>query len=357
MQERIFKGFWGLKVKVPFWRNWFVVGRLGALVILPACGMGGETVVAIASHPVEPDITYVVTHDGALKTTNGGAGWRRIFTGMSQSRVLTIGIDPTRPSTIYLGTKDDGVYMSYDGGRNWLPRRAGLDDVRVTAEVQNIAFVPGTRPHVFLATAMGVFESDDEGMTWRKRMAGITNVLMVTILAVDPQRPEIMYAGTSGGVYKTTDGARTWVPFNTGLIPPGFVTSSRSLGVTALVIDPQKTEVLYAGTLDGLYKTVDGGRSWTRIGTGLSDQFISSAAFDPLNPEILYVGGRAGVFNSRDGGKTWEPKNEGLASRNILALAASRAAPGVVYAGTNGGGLYRNRQGGPAWERMPLNAQ
>jgi photosystem II stability/assembly factor-like uncharacterized protein len=63
------------------------------------------------------------------------------------------------------------------------------------------------------------------------------------------------------------------------------------------------------------------------------------------------------VFNSRDGGKTWEPKNEGLASRNILALAASRAAPGVVYAGTNGGGLYRNRQGGPAWERMPLNAQ
>lgn len=269
---------------------------LMALAVLSACGTGTGTVVGITLHPLDERIIYVLTHGGVLKTTDGGAEWRRLFTGISQSRVLTIGLDPAAPSTVYLGTKDDGVYRSHDGGQHWVSRRAGLDDVRVTAEVQHIAFVPGTPPRVFLATAMGVFVSDEGGDRWHKRMAGITNVLMVTAVAVDPARPEVLYAGTSGGVYKTTDGARTWVPFNTGLIPPGFVTSSRSLGVTALVIDPQHTEVLYAGTLDGLYKTVDGGQSWTRIGTGLSDQFISSAAFDPLNPEILYVGGRAGVF-------------------------------------------------------------
>lgn len=327
---------------------------LMALAVLSACGTGIENVVGITLHPLDERIIYVVTHGGVLKTTDGGAEWRRLFTGISQSRVLTIGLDPAAPSTVYLGTKDDGVYRSHDGGQHWVSRRAGLDDVRVTAEVQHIAFVPGTRPRVFLATAMGIFESDEGGERWHKRMAGMADVLMVTAVAVDPARPEVLYAGTSGGVYKTTDGARTWVPVNTGLIPPGFVASSRSLGVTALVIDPQKPEVLYAGTLDGLYKTVAGGQSWTRIGTGLSDQSISALALDPSHPEIVYVGGRGGVFQTRDGGLTWAPKNEGLGSRNVLSLGASRAAPGAVYAGTSGGGLYRSRDGGTSWERRPL---
>ncbi len=328
---------------------------LMGLAVLSACGTGTGTVVGIILHPLDERIIYVVTHGGVLKTTDGGAEWRRLFTGISQSRVLTIGLDPAAPSTVYLGTKDDGVYLSYDGGQHWVSRRAGLDDVRVTAEVQQIAFVPGTPPRIFLATAMGVFVSDEGGERWHKRMAGIAEVLMVTAVAVDPARHEVLYAGTSGGVYRTTDGARTWVPVNTGLIPPALVGSSRSLGVTALVIDPQKPEVLYAGTLDGLHKTVDGGRSWHRIGPSLSDLFISSLALDLSHPETVYVGGRAGVFQTRDGGLTWAPKNEGLASRNVLALATSPLAPGAVYAGTSGGGLYRSRDGGTSWERMPLN--
>lgn len=325
-----------------------------AVSFLCACGRNDETVIAVALHPIETNIIYVVTHKGVLKTFDGGGEWRNVFTGVSSSRILAIGVDPTRPSTVYLGTKDDGVYMSFDGGRHWLPRRTGLDDVRVTAEVQQVVFAPGTPTRIFLATAMGVFESDDDGQLWQKRMAGITDVLMVTALAMDPARSEIMYAGTSGGVYKTTNAARSWNAVNAGLIPPDLVASSRALGVTALAIDPRRTETVYAGTLDGIFKTVDGGHVWTRLGESLPDSYISALVLDPTNPGILYIGGRAGVFKSRDGGVTWESSIDGLTNRNVLSLAISRVSPALLYAGTNGSGLFLSRNGATRWTPVPL---
>jgi len=229
-----------------------------------------------------------------------------------------------------------------------------LDDVRVTAEVQQIVFAPGPQKRVLLATAMGVFESDAEGKSWQKRMAGITNVLMVTALAVNPGRPDVLYAGTSSGVYKTTDGARTWRDANAGMLQTDRVVSSRALGVSALAVDPYRPDTVYVGTLDGLYKTRDGGRAWTRIGRELTSQSIHALILDPSRQDEVYIGGPTGVFKSRDGGMTWENRSAGLSSRNVLSLAASRMSPALVYAGTNGGGLLRSRDGATTWEPIPL---
>lgn len=330
-------------------------GWLIALSLLCGCGSGADSVVAIALHPIDPNILYVVTHEGPQKTYDGGTTWQRIFAGMSQSRVLAIGIDPATPSTVYLGTKDDGVYSSYDGGRHWLSLRAGLDDVRVTAEIQQIVFAPGPQKRVLLATAMGVFESDAEGKSWQKHMAGITNVLMVTAPAVDPGRPDVLYAGTSSGVYKTTDGARTWTVANTGMLEPRHAISSRALGVTALAVDAHRPDTVYVGTLDGLYKTRDGGRQWTRIGRDLASQSNNTIVVVPGDrAELCVVGSPAGVFTSHDGGMTWENRSAGLSSRNVLSLAAGRVPPTLVYAGTNGGGLFRSGGDVTTWEPVPL---
>jgi photosystem II stability/assembly factor-like uncharacterized protein len=188
-------------------------------------------------------------------------------------------------------------------------------------------------------------------------MAGITNVLMVTTLAVDAGRPDVLYAGTSSGVYKTTDGARTWKDMNTGILLPDRAVSSRALGVSALALDPYRPDTVYAGTLDGLYKTLDGGRQWTRIGRDLVSQSIHALILNPGRQDEVYVGGPTGVFKSLDGGMTWKNRSAGLPSRNVLALAASRMPPTLLYVGTNGGGLLRSRDGATTWEPMSLTVK
>jgi ligand-binding sensor domain-containing protein len=335
---------------------WLLVFLGTTLTGLPACGLQSDAIVVIALHPKNPNILYIATNDYIYKSRDEGRSWEAISHGMSHSRVIAMAIDPAYPATVYAGTKGDAVYKSYDGGQRWVSQRAGLDDVTVTSVVNQLVFDQNDNTHLWAATTMGIFESMDGGETWTKRMAGMKEILMVVTLAIDPFRPDIMYAGTSGGVYKSVDRARTWAKANNGLIPPELLSSSRALMVNTLVIDPQRPDTVYVATLNGLYKTEDGARSWTRTGQDLPDQMISALALDPSWSGTLYVAGRQGVFKSIDGGRTWQGKNAGLASLNVRSLALSPEDPKTVYLGTNGSGLYRSRDGGETWETLPLTA-
>jgi len=323
---------------------------------LPACGLQSDAIVVIALHPKNPNILYIATNDYIYKSRDEGRSWEAISHGMSHSRVIAMAIDPAYPATVYAGTKGDAVYKSYDGGQRWVSQRTGLDDVTVTSVVNQIVFEPTNNIRLFAATTMGVFESEDGGDTWTKRMAGMKEILMVVTLAIDPFRPDIMYAGTSGGVYKSSDRARTWTKVHQGMISSDVLSSGRALMVNTVLIDPQRPDTVYAATLNGLYKTEDGARSWTRTEQDLPDQMISALALDPSWPGTLYVAGRQGVFKSIDGGRTWQGKNAGLASLNVRSLALSPEDPKTIYLGTNGSGLYRSRDGGETWETLPLTA-
>lgn len=328
---------------------------LVALLCLAACGPSSDAIVVIALHPKNPDILYVATNDYIYKSRDEGKTWEPLSRGMSPSRVIALAVDPAYPATVYAGMKGDAVYKSYDGGQRWVPQKTGLDDVTITSVVNQLLFDPGESNHLWAATTMGVFESADGGDSWQKRMDGMKEVLMVVTLAIDPMRPDIMYAGTSGGVYKTSNRAKSWAKANDGLIPPELLSSSRALMVNSLLIDPQRPDTVYAATLNGLYKTMDGARSWTRIGRALPDQMINVMALDPLSPGTLYIAGRQGLFKSADGGATWQEKNAGLASLNVRSLAISPSAPKTIYLGTNGSGLYRSRDGGATWASVPLS--
>ena len=323
---------------------------------LPACGRQSAAIVVIALHPKNPSILYIATNDYIYKSRDEGKSWEAISHEMSYSRVIAMAIDPVYPAIVYAGTKGDAVYKSYDGGQRWVPLKTGLDDVTITSVVNQLVFDPGDNSHLWAATTMGIFESVDGGERWTKRMNGMKEVLMVVTLAIHPARPDVMYAGTSGGVYKSADRARTWAKANHGLIDPELLSSSRALMVNSLVIDPQRPDTVYAATLNGLYKTEDGARSWARIGQALPDQMISALTLDPSRPGTLYVAGREGVFKSPDGGQTWKDKNAGLASLNVRSLALSPEDPTTVYLGTNGSGLYRSRDGGQTWESVPITA-
>jgi len=198
-----------------------------------------------------------------------------------------------------------------------------------------------------------VFESRNGGETWQKRMDGMKEVLMVVAIAMDPTRPALMYAGTSGGVYKTVNRGGRWEKVNNGLVPPDVLQSSRALGVTVMQVDPANPDTVYAATLNGLYKTTDGAQSWRRIAESLPDQMISAMALDRSAADVIYVASRQGIHKSDDGGTTWRASNQGLASLNVRSLAQSRIDPKVWYVGTNGSGLYRSEDGGERWVAMP----
>ena len=185
-------------------------------------------------------------------------------------------------------------------------------------------------------------------------MDGMKEVLMVIALAIDPQRPHTLYAGTSGGVYKSLDGGAWWDKVNNGLVDPEILKSSRALSVTKIKVDPHHEQSVYTATLTGLYKTVNGGRSWLKIGADLPDHMLSDLIVDPVHPDIIYVTSRKGVHKSVDGGGSWMSVNHGLDNLNIRALVMSPLDSRLLYVGTNGSGLYRSRDGGEFWEPVPL---
>lgn len=320
-------------------------------VIVAGCNRS-DPIVLIQLHPTNPDIIYVATNDYIYKTRDGGQTWANLSQGMSHSRVIAMAIDPVYPATVYAGTKGDAVFKSHDGGQRWASMRSGLDDTTITSVVNQFLFDPADPQHIFLATTMGVFETKNGGEQWTKRMEGMKEVLMVVTLAMDPTRTGILYAGTSGGVYKSTDQAAHWEKVNNGLVPPDMLKTSRALNVTSIVVDPDEPDTVYVSTLSGLYKTTDAGRVWKRIGSSLPDQMVVAMVLDRSRRGVVYITGRDGVHRSEDGGETWKVINRGLSTTNVRAIAQSATDPRVFFAGTNGSGLYRSSDFGETWESM-----
>lgn len=334
------------------------IARSTVLSVLPLllCLFGcdrSDPIVVIQLHPKNPDILYVTTNDYIYKSRDGGQTWANISKGMSHSRVIAMAVDPSYPATVYAGTKGDAVYKSYDGGQRWASMRSGLDDATITSVVNQFVFDPYDSNHIFVATTMGIFETKSGGGNWTKRMEGMKEVLMVVSLGMDPTRPAILFAGTSGGVYKTVNEGGHWEKVNNGLVPPEMIKSSRALNVTSIQVDPFEPETVYAATLSGLFKTTDGAKSWMRIGESLSDQMIMAMIVDRSKRGVVYITGRDGIHRSDDGGATWKTLNKGFTSTNIRSIAQSATDPDLFYAGTNGSGLYRSRDGGETWEPMP----
>lgn len=321
-------------------------------VTLAGCNRG-DPIVVLQLHPNNPDILYVATNDYIYKTRDGGQTWTNLSKGMSHSRVIAMAIDPAYPATVYAGTKGDAVYKSHDGGQHWASMRSGLDDATITSVVNQFLFDPADGQHIFLATTMGVFETKNGGEHWAKKMDGMKEVLMVVTLDMAPTQRAILYAGTSGGVYKSIDQAGHWEKANNGLVPPGMVKTSRALNVTSILVDPYEPDTVYAATLAGLYKSTDAAKSWQRIGESLTDQMIIAMVLDRTRKGVLYITGRDGVHRSEDGGTTWKLINRGFATTNIRTIAQSATDPKLFYAGTNGSGLYRSKDAGETWEPMP----
>ena len=154
----------------------------------------------------------------------------------------------------------------------------------------------------------------------------------VRSLAINPNTPSTIYAGTwGGGVFKSTNGGGNWTAMNTGLT---------STYVYALAIDPNTPLTIYAGTSGGVFKSTNGGGNWTAMNTGLTNTYVHALAIDPNTPLTIYAGTWGGVFKSTNGGGNWTAMNTGLTNTYINALAINPDTPSTIYAGTDGGGVF-----------------
>ena len=155
--------------------------------------------------------------------------------------------------------------------------------------------------------------------------------LAVLTLAVDPQNPDKLYAGTNGGgVFKSNNGGADWVSINSGLTAPG-------LTVQSLAIEQGNPNKLYAGTkYGGVYRSSDSGDNWTPADSGINYSPVLAIVIDRTNTAIVYAGASGGVFKSTDGGANWVSINSRLNNLTVLSLAINPVNSNQLFAGTFG---------------------
>jgi hypothetical protein len=227
----------------------------------------------------------------------------------------------------------------------WAASNTGL-----APDVRAIVVHPTNSSVIYSGTNGGFFRSTDAGSTWTASNTGLPTNLFITAIAIDPVTTTTIYAGTGvNGVYKSIDGGNSWTPANTGL--PTFSPATRTL-----VIDPSAPATVYAATNSGVYKTVNGGGSWGPVNTGLVGTNVGPLVLDPTAPGTLYTAplssGSGAVYKTVNGGGNWNLANTGLSLVSVLALAADPLTSQTVYAATNGG-VYRTTNGGTNWG--PIN--
>ncbi len=156
-------------------------------------------------------------------------------------------------------------------------------------------------------------------------------------LALQPGNPNVLYAGTWTGVFKSVDGGATW--------RPPVELRWEGTPVNEIAVDPSSPSTVYAVFGVGLFKSTDGGDHWTKVGQGIDP--VRKVKITPGG--VVYAGADHGMFRSSDGGATWQGVNRGLPeSRSVVALEIDPSRPERMYAGLSNG-LYRTTDGGARW--------
>lgn len=272
-----------------------IAGALNALLTPRLIGpaVTGGRISSVSVHPTNPAVMYVgVASGGVFKTDNGGTTFTPVFDKQSSYSVGTVVVDPRNPSTVWVGT-----------GENNSQRSVAYGD--------------------------GVYRSDDAGKSWTRM--GLENSEHIARILIDPRNSDVVYVAAQGplwadggdrGLYKTSDGGKTWT---------SLITVSERTGVTDVTMDPRNPDILIAATwqrrrhfytlINGgpesaLYRSIDAGKTWKKITGGIPSGTLGriGLAMSPANPDIVYATvestpGQSGIFRSSDGGISWEKRS------------------------------------------------
>jgi len=367
--------------------------------------------------PSNSKILFVSAYPGGLmRSTDGGVTWSD-RNGITPSVIVddplrqgyySFAIDPTNSNEMWLGTWGSGIYKSHDAMLLNYPA-FGEGRTMLGVDIYRIAMDPADPSQVYVASEQGVYHTSDEGETWSSLSNGLptTQVRSLAFTAngrllagtlgygvyaysrwqsaweplqafrefgtfwpiwsgrplyqystilIDPIDPDTMYFGTfPAGIYKTTDGGTHWSEKNVGWTNDG---------VFCLVFHPESTDVVYAGTYNGVNRSLDAGEHWELWDAGWpAEQWVFHIAFDPVDPNIMYAcskngedegEGRPGfhgtVMKSIDGGAHWFPITDGLhLDQEFLRILVDPVDRDTLYLATSYQGVWISHDAGDSW--------
>lgn len=329
-----------------------------------------------AVNPNKPNQYFVAVASGHIwKTDNAGTTWQPVFDNYGSYSIACVVLDPNNQNVVWTGTGEnnhqralgygDGVYKSVDGGKSW--KNMGLKESR---QIGMIAIDPRNSNVVYVAAEgsvwgpggeRGLYKTTDGGKTWNKVLnvsdhTGINNVVM------DPRNPDVLYAtseqrrrhvytkiggGPETAIYKSTDAGATWDKLTSGL--PG-----EDMGGIGIAISPVNPDYIYAiieaaNGAGGFYRSTNRGASWSKMSDHTAQgQYYNEIYCDPQDLETVYSMETVSHV-TRDGGKTW--KSLGLKARHVDDHAFWIDPKNTDHFLIGGdGGVYESWDGGAEYE-------
>jgi len=323
----------------------------GSTWALANSGLIGTTVDSLAIDPQDLQTLYAGAEGGVFKSTDGAASWGAAPV-LPAAHVPGLAIYPPNPGIVYAAA-GDWLQKSLDGGQSWVQLPVGVDDY----DFAGLAVDP-QNPGILYT---GELKSVDGGADWTK-LSGFDGYL--STIALDPQNPATVYAGSIGGTFseqaesmssgvlKSTDGGQIW---------SGVNTLWQGVNISAVIVDPGNSSVVYAqtGVFDcgyecsssyymdpkvtnavGLYKSADGGTTWARLNLP-GDPNTQLLAIDQQG--TVYVWSPSGLARSQDGGATWNPLPGTGLQVAITSLAFDPQDANHLFAGTYYNGVIEIR--------------
>ncbi len=302
-----------------------------AVVVLEEGGvraeLEGRGARCLAVDPEDPDVLYVGTSDeGLFKSEDGGVSWEKL-SGIEHPRVTAVAVSPT-DGAVYAGTEPSALFVSRDGGASWRE----LEGLRNLPSAPTWSFPP--RPWTSHVRAVALSHSD----------------------------PNLVVAGIElGGVVRSADGGETWQDQR-----PGAYADCHSLAA-----HPEAPELVYEAGGGGFAESRDFGESWEATDEGMKLRYAWGLAVDAEDPTLVYASAASGPGRAHGSGPSdaamyrrvgegrWEAVLEGLAAFPY-ALCSDPGVPGALYAGLGDGTVLRSANAGEGWEevaRVPSGLQ
>ena len=337
---------------------------------------GGRSIAAAGSTARPLEYYFGATGGGLWKTTDGGITWRAVSDRFFKtSSVGAVAVSESNPDVVYVGMGEvalrgnviqgDGVYKSADGGRTW--KHVGLDKtmtigrIRIHPTNPDVAYVAALGDPYGPGADRGVFKTTDGGKSWKKVLFRNDKTGAVD-LSMDARNPDVLYAGfwevfrtphslssggPGGGLFKSSDGGNTWTELtrNSGLPKPIW----GKVGVSVSAADPNRLYALIEAADGGVFLSDDAGATWKLVN---DDRRLRQRAFyytriyaDPQAKDTVYIL-NTGLYRSTDAGKSIRSIRVPHGDNHDLWIAPTDARRMI---NSNDGGANVSTNGGESW--------